>query len=93
MELTKAQTIVLRAFRQVGDVDDSILADRVHHLADVASSGVRTRRHELYNMGLVRVVGTKKLRSGRTAAVYGLTYNGRRSADVAERRAAKGPAA
>lgn len=64
-------------------MSDIALETYVHHIADVpmSSSGIRTRRAELADKGLLKITGTKKLKSGRRAAVYGLTYNGARKAN------------
>lgn len=79
MDLTNGQFAVLRALKTLTAVDDIGLAVYVQHIADVgmSSSGVRTRRNELQHQGLVEIVSIKKLKSGRNAAVHGLTKKGK----------------
>jgi len=76
--LTKGQRAVLRAFSDFGAMDDTALTVYVHHIADQAmsSSGIRTRRAELGRKGLIEVVGVKTLKSGRNAAIHGLSSRG-----------------
>jgi hypothetical protein len=76
--LTKGQQAVLRAFSDFGAMDDTALTVYVHHIADVAmsSSGIRSRRAELARKGLLAVVGVKQLKSGRNAAIHGITRKG-----------------
>jgi hypothetical protein len=69
-------------------MDDQALTVYVHHIEDdgQSSSGIRSRRAELCRRDgnrppLLQVVGTKKLKSGRRAAVHGLTKTGKRVAD------------
>lgn len=81
--LTPGQTAVLRAFNDFGrPMDDTALSVFVHHIEDedMSSSGVRSRRAELCRAGLVGVVGTKVLKSGRRAAIHDLTPQGKRLA-------------
>ena len=83
IHLTAGQRVVLRAFYEFGAMDDTALSIYVHHIADepMSSSGIRTRRAELTRTidersnpaPLLRVVGTKKLKSGRRAAIHDLT--------------------
>lgn len=80
MTLTAGQARVLQAFADFGHaMDDTTLALFVHHTSDkpMPSSGIRTRRAELADKGLLEVVGTKRLRSGRSAAIWGLTAEGK----------------
>lgn len=79
-KLTKGQEAVLKAFSAIGPVDDVGLAVYVHHVAEISmsSSGVRSRRAELVNKGLVRVTGSKRTKSGRTACIHRLTSKGAR---------------
>jgi len=86
--LTDGQTAVLRAFYDFGrPMDDIALTVVVHHIEDepMASSGIRTRRAELARPtddrpALLRVVDTKRLKSGRRAAIHALTPAGERRA-------------
>lgn len=82
--MTPGQAVVLRAFAEFGDMTDVALATYVHHIADepMSSSGIRTRRAELTRFvpALLEVVDTKVLKSGRRAAIHGLTDEGRKVA-------------
>lgn len=80
MNITDGQRTVLHAFLRIGSMEDVVLAAYAHHIADMSSSGVRSRRAELVRKGLVEAVGTVKLKSGRNATVHGLTTAGRREA-------------
>lgn len=79
MALTPNQIVVLTSLRDFGKADDVTLSVYVHQLGaiDMSSSGVRTRRSELTRKGFVEVVGTRKMRSGRSAAVYAISKTGR----------------
>jgi len=67
---TRGQAIVLEAIRQLGAVTDERL---VRHLAGVLSdSGVRGRRHELAEKGLVKVVGKGTTKHGNECSVWGV---------------------
>lgn len=81
MDLTKGQLEVLKAFKALGSVDDGALAAYVHHMAPVSmsSSGVRSRRAELVREGALEITGTHRLKSGRLAAIHGLTKRGRKA--------------
>lgn len=81
MNLTKGQQAVLKAFAAFGDMDDVALSVYMHHVADVnmSSSGIRTRRCELVRKGLLNYVGTKRLKSGRKAKLYGLSNAGQKA--------------
>jgi hypothetical protein len=78
--LTDGQRNVLRAFYEFGPMDDTALTVYVHHVADKAmsSSGIRTRRAELTRTAppLLQAVDTKRLKSGRRAAIHALTPTG-----------------
>lgn len=78
MQLSDGQKVVLKAVGRLGDIDDVTLAAYCHHLAEMSSSGVRTRRAELVRKGLLRVTGVVRTRSGRSAAEHGLTGRGHR---------------
>lgn len=87
--LTDGQKAVLRAFHEFGrPLDDLALSVYVHHIEDdpMSSSGIRSRRAELSRptearKAYVQLVGTKRLKSGRRAAVHGLTKAGQKAAD------------
>lgn len=76
--LTSGQTAVLRAFSEFGPMDDTPLAIYVHHRSNKAmsTSGIRTRRSELARLRLISVAGVKTLKSGRNAAIHGITARG-----------------
>lgn len=82
--LTHGQQAVLRTFHEFGPQHDEALASFVHHhsTTSMSSSGVRTRRAELTRMDppLVQAVGTRKMKSGRHAAVHALTTVGQAEA-------------
>lgn len=94
--LTDGQIAVLRAFWGFGKpLDDQALAVYVHHIEDdpMSSSSVRSRRAELtrpifnergeaVTKPLVAAVDTKRLRSGRRAAVHALTPAGQKVAET-----------
>jgi predicted ArsR family transcriptional regulator len=79
--LTHGQEAVIKAFGQIGSIDDTGLAVYIHHVADISmsSSGVRSRRAELVRKGLVTVTGVKTTKSGRAQAIHGLTIKGQRA--------------
>lgn len=88
--LTAGQTAVLRAFHEFGPMTDVALSVYVHHVEEVSmsSSGIRSRRAELARATssrgpLLHAVGTKKLKSGRRAAVHALTDEGKLLAELA----------
>lgn len=66
------QQDVYDVLKTYGPVADHALVPLAQHQLQVhqSSSGIRTRRSELFDKGLVRVVATTKTGSGRTAAVY-----------------------
>lgn len=86
--LTPGQSAVLRAFYEFGKaIDDQALTVYVHHVEDdgQSSSGIRSRRAELCRPtedrpALLHAIGTKRLRSGRRAAIHTLTAEGRSAA-------------
>jgi hypothetical protein len=61
-------------------MDDTALTVYVHHVAEqsMSSSGIRTRRAELTRTTppLLQAVDTKRLKSGRRAAIHALTPTG-----------------
>ena len=71
-KLTTNQTEVLLALRKFGPLTDHDLVPICLHVLDSnqSTSGIRSRRHELVELGIVREVGTEKLRSGRMAHRY-----------------------
>jgi aryl-alcohol dehydrogenase-like predicted oxidoreductase len=79
MYLTTNQRVVLQALKDYGSADDVTLAVYVHQMgeSDMSSSGVRSRRAELVRKGLVEVVGVRKMRSGKSAAVHAITAKAR----------------
>lgn len=77
MDLTDGQIAVLSAFKDAGAIEDQVLAALVHHRTFMSSSSIRSRRAELVRKGALEVVGTKKLRSGRSAAVHAITRQGK----------------
>lgn len=85
-ELTAGQEAVLRAFYEFAPMDDTALTVYVHHISgrSMSSSGIRSRRAELVRKGLVAVTGVKTLKSGRNAAIHGITLRGRAVIGVAQ---------
>ena len=71
-DLTITQHEVYDTLRNFGPLPDVALVPIAQHVLNVrqASSGIRTRRHELVEKGLVREVGTMRLPSGREAKVW-----------------------
>lgn len=91
MALTNGQLSVLAALDAFGKpMDDVALTTYVHHIADspMASSGIRSRRAELVRQGYVAVTGSKRLHSGRKAAIHGLTSKGRKALSASRAKAA-----
>lgn len=88
-KLSRGQQTVLRALKDFGRADDTALAVYVHHVADadMSSSGVRSRRAELAWKGFVTVVGVKRTKSGRSAAIHAITKKGEAALARAERTA------
>ena len=84
--LTNGQKSVLRAFGVLGEVNDGALAAYVHHMDPTpqSSSSVRSRRCELVRKGFVTARGTQRLKSGRVAAIHGLTLTGTRALRAVE---------
>lgn len=71
--MTTAQAIVLDMIETHGPLPDHALVPLVQHVAQakMSSSGIRTRRNELVESGLVVHVDDVKMPSGRLAAVWG----------------------
>jgi hypothetical protein len=70
--MTASQETVLNVLRKFGPLPDHALVPIVQHVADVhmSSSGIRSRRAELTDAGLVKSVDTVRMPSGRKAAVW-----------------------
>lgn len=70
--VTQSQADVYKVLREVGPVADHALVPLAQHMAAVhqSSSGIRTRRKELVELGLAKKVRTTSTGSGRQAAVY-----------------------
>lgn len=73
--VTKAQGDVyhvLNAFGKSRGIPDHALVPLAQHALDVhqSSSGIRTRRKELFDLGLVEFNGFTTTGAGRRAAVY-----------------------
>lgn len=72
-KLTTAQSEVLNVFQTYGvPLPDHALVPLAQHAVRVhqSSSGIRTRRRELTDLGLLKRSGTTKTGSGRAAGVY-----------------------
>lgn len=84
MNLTNGQCAVLTAFREFGPMTDVALAVYVHHVAQesMSSSGIRSRRAELVAKGLLDVIGTKAMKSGRRAAVHQINAQGQKALNL-----------
>ena len=72
MYINDSQSAVLGVIREFGPLPDVALVPLAQHFADVhqSSSGIRTRRSELAQAGVVKQVDTIVLPSGRSAAVW-----------------------
>lgn len=73
--VTDSQAAVYGALKQFpkGLPDHALVPFAQHALSThQSSSGIRTRRSELVDLGLVEAVGTTKTGSNRTAAVYAI---------------------
>lgn len=70
--MTAAQETVLAVLKQHGPLPDHALVPLVQHVAQVrmSSSGIRSRRAELTDKGLVTEVDTVRMPSGRRASVW-----------------------
>lgn len=71
--LTPAQSEVLSVLRKHGPLPDHVLVPIVQHAGEMhqSSSGIRSRRAELFAKGLVVSTGEKvTMPSGRHAATY-----------------------
>lgn len=73
VKVTDAQADVYNVLRQFGPMPDHALVPLAQHAASIhqSSSGIRTRRRELLDSGLVKFTGdTITTGSNRKAAVY-----------------------
>lgn len=70
--MTAAQNEVLKVIEDFGPLTDAALVPLVQHVANIriSSSGVRSRRSELVDAGLVSQNGEVKMPSGRMAAKW-----------------------
>jgi hypothetical protein len=70
--VTQGQADVYDVLAQYGPLADHALVPLAQHMLAVhqSSSGIRTRRRELQNIGLVQCVDTVKTGSGRLALVF-----------------------
>jgi hypothetical protein len=71
-KLTPAQQEVYRALQTTGPQPDVVTVPVVQHLSPIklSSSGIRTRRRELEDAGLVKAAGVKII-NGRKHTVWG----------------------
>jgi hypothetical protein len=70
-KVTDSQRAVLAAIRHLGRCTDEELVSVYDQLPPLSPSGIRTRRKELADRGLVRDTGRRtRLRSGRQAVVW-----------------------
>jgi hypothetical protein len=77
VKLNEAQGKVLAAFDAQGDLTDFQLgyAYRLTHGdLDQSWSGLRTRRNELFKLGILSVVGYARSERNRPINVWGITY-------------------
>lgn len=82
--LRDSQEAVLRLLRELGEMSDDLLVERYQAVAEEGNvsrqspSGIRSRRSELVELGLVRDSGRKVILepSGRRAIVWELTAAG-----------------
>jgi hypothetical protein len=69
--LRENQAAVLRLLRRYGPLTDEQIGELYGHVPPQSPSGLRTRRHELQELGLVEDSGERaRLRSGRQAIVW-----------------------
>jgi hypothetical protein len=71
--VTDRQAAVYDVLKQYGPIADHALVPLAQHQMQLkqSSSGIRTRRAELVDLGLVEEVGQTKTGSGRSAKIYG----------------------
>jgi len=71
--ITKTRAAILRVLTNEGPLTDEQIAEQLADLSHTSPSGLRTRRKELVNAGMVRDSGQrKKMSSGRSAIVWEL---------------------
>jgi hypothetical protein len=83
-DLRESQLAVLLTFHKHGPMHDELLVTRYDYgdAPRQSDSGLRTRRRELYDLGLLRSAGlTAKTVCGRDSAVWELTDQGRTEAE------------
>lgn len=70
--MTASQAAVLAVLKERGPLPDHALVPLVQHVYGqrMSSSGIRTRRHELFDAGKVVHDGEVKMPSGRYAVVW-----------------------
>jgi hypothetical protein len=70
--MTAGQKAVLRAVEKYGPITDAALVPLMQHLDQqpMSSSGIRSRRAELVDAGLVQSCDTIRMPSGRLANVW-----------------------
>lgn len=81
-DLRESQRAVLACFLEHGPMHDERLQDLYNQQPPQSTSGLRTRRHELTELGLLTATGdTAKTTYGRDTAVWGLTDKGQVEAE------------
>jgi hypothetical protein len=72
--VTTSQETVLTILQQHGPLPDHALVPLVQHVAQarMSSSGIRSRRAELVDQGVIEAVDEIKMPSGRMAQVWGV---------------------
>ncbi len=71
VDVKRGQALVLEMVRQYGPcTDDYLCTSASMQRLTISPSGVRTRRKELADKGLVVAVGTGKTASGRAARIW-----------------------
>jgi hypothetical protein len=69
--MTKTQKDIYQIIEQYGPISDQVLVPMAQHIAKYkSSSGIRSRRAELADKGLLREAGRITLPSGRRAATW-----------------------
>jgi hypothetical protein len=71
--VTDRQLAVYDVLKQYGPIADHALVPLAQHQMQLkqSSSGIRTRRSELVDLGLAEEVGVTKTGSGRRAKIFG----------------------
>lgn len=72
VRVTDRQQQVYTALKDYGPLPDHALVPLAQHVVKLpqSSSGIRTRRKELSDLGLAAAVSTTTTRSGRQAAIH-----------------------